>query len=150
HSDGTVSIAKRCSPCFVIVLLFDAIYFGGAFLLAIYVKGITQTSLETSKARCLVLNHVVIANGISCAKGCTVVSLHEAGTKGASNTWHVLRGNGGLTTKGQLTPVITGETKVSFTAEQAIALCGTPIGNIKAALELEDEAQAITQVFGTS
>src|SRR5699024_7044067 len=108
HSDGTISVAKCCSPCLHIRLLSNSTRFIRGALFTICIKGITQACLETCEARRLVLDHVVVASGNGCAKGGTVVSLHEAGTKGATSAGHVKRGDGCLTTKGQLTPIITG------------------------------------------
>src|SRR5699024_8704016 len=124
-------------------------------LITIRVEGVAQTSLETSKARCLVLDHVVVTGGVYRTKGSTHICLQEAGAKGATNTRHIQRANCCLTTKGQLTPVIPSKTKVSFTTKQAVitvylTLLLSSSSNIKTALELEDKTQAITQVFGTS
>src|SRR5699024_7876183 len=119
-------------------------------LRTIRIKGITQTCLETREARGLVLNHVVVARGVYCAKGGTKVGLHEAGTKGATNAWNVLRAHGGLTTKGQLTPAVPRQTKVRLTTKQTSALLRVTGIDIKTALELENGTQTITQVLGTS
>ncbi|MNR22313.1 hypothetical protein D3C85_1392600 [compost metagenome] len=77
------------------------------------------------------------------------VSLTEASAERVDRA-EVLRRDVGLATEVQLAPAVAGQTDGGLTTEQAAVLSRLAIARIKARFQLENSAQAVTQVFRTT
>ncbi|MOA16337.1 hypothetical protein D3C78_1365480 [compost metagenome] len=97
----------------------------------------------------MVHDHVVVADGVGRAQANADVGLAEAGAERVDRA-EVLRRDVGLATEVQLAPAVAGQTDGGLTTEQAAVLSRLAVTRIKARFQLENSAQAVTQIFRTT
>src|SRR5690606_27286845 len=114
------------------------------------VKGVTHTEAEAGEVRRRVGDHVVGADRRHGGEGATNVGFFESVAEGAGYAAQPLGSEVGLTTQLEGTPVVALQTQGGLTTEQTAALSGLTSTQGVAAFQLEDGAQTVAQVFGTT
>ena len=115
--------------------------------LAVRLKRILSSQLQTSETRGLINNHVVITVGGSKAPNIAV-----AAVEGFNVAEHVIRTEGrrnAAETAKSDRAERAGERQTGFTAEEAAALTHRAVVTIEAAFELEAHLIAVAEVFRT-
>ncbi|CUI89408.1 Uncharacterised protein [Achromobacter kerstersii] len=113
------------------------------------VERVADAEFKSVHRRGAVHDHVVPAHGVGRAETQAQVGLGVAGVEGI-DVGQVVRADRGLAAEVQLAPGVVGQADGGLAAEQAARLSALAVGGVEPAFQLEDGAQAVAQIFGTT